>query len=83
MSLSSLEYIIKEDYSKDDYSLDEKSPNDKDIDNYFDLKTKYFTELGNFTQGKIKKITSMIYNDGENKPITTNYPLVFSEIFSF
>ena len=79
MSLSSLEYIIKEDYSKDVYSHEEKSPSDKDVDNYFDLKTKYFTELLNFNQGKTKKITSMIYNDGENKPVTTNYPIIFRE----
>lgn len=80
MSLRSIEYITKTDYIRDDYSHDVKSVNDKDIDNYFKLKVSYFEELNKFNQDKVKKITSVIYNDGEsNQSVTTTYPMIFKE----
>ena len=80
MSLNSIEYITKNEYIKDKYSDSPKATEDKDLDNFFRIKTNYFDELSKFAQDKVKKITTVIHNDGEqNESVTTNYPIKFSE----
>ena len=78
MALQSINYITKETYTKDTFPSDYKvlEENNTDIDNYFQIKTKYFSELMNL-KGKSKNITSKINISGE--VINTTYPLVFSE----
>ena len=80
MSLNSIEYITKNEYIKDKYSDSPKATEDKDLDNFFRIKINYFEELSKFAQEKVKKITTIIHNDGEqNESVTTNYPIKFSE----
>ena len=80
MSLDSIKYITESNYKNDNYSDDLTRNEDKDIDNFFKLKIDYFSELNKINQDKAKKITSIIYNDGEgNESVTTNYPIKFKE----
>ena len=80
MSLDSIKYITETNYKNDQYSDDLTRNEDKDIDNFFKLKIDYFSELNKINQDKAKKITSIIYNDGEgNESVTTNYPIKFKE----
>ena len=80
MALESIKYITKNEYTEDNYSgtaqvLEERNI---DIEHYFKLKTRYFTELINL-KGKPKNIISKIDHSDGSAPITTTYPLIFFE----
>ena len=80
MALESIKYITKNEYTEDNYSGTAQVPEERniDIEHYFKLKTRYFTELINL-KGKPKNIISKIDHSDGSAPITTTYPLIFFE----